>query len=114
MRKGFVILAVVLFPSFAMAQGDVQKGKTIFSQNCAVCHGDSGKGDGPGAAALTPKPRDLTDRTYMDARNDDVLFKIIKEGGTAVGKSPLMPPWSPTLKDQEIRDLISFLRALGK
>jgi hypothetical protein len=56
-----------------------------------MCHGESGKGDGPAAAALTPKPRDYTDATWQKSVTDDQIRKAITGGGAAVGKSPLMP-----------------------
>ena len=35
-------------------------GRALYAENCAVCHGDGGRGDGPAAAGLTPPPTDLT------------------------------------------------------
>ena len=45
-------------------------GRALFAENCAVCHGDSGRGDGPAAAGLTPPPIDLT---RLSADNDGVF-----------------------------------------
>jgi hypothetical protein len=50
-----------------------------------------GKGDGPAAVTLDPKPRNLTDATYMAALSDRYLFELITRGGVAMGKSPQMP-----------------------
>jgi len=63
---------------------------TIFSQRCSVCHGMSGKGDGPGAAALNPKPRDYNDAAWQKSVTDEYISKVIIEGGASVGKSPTM------------------------
>lgn len=98
----------------AAEKGDAAKGKTIYTNLCASCHGNGGKGDGPAAAALNPKPKDLTDKAYMSKLDDKFLFNIMAKGGAAVGKSPLMPPFSGGLKDQDIRDVIAFLRNLAK
>ncbi len=86
--------------------------KTLFHAKCVVCHGEAGHGDGPGAAALTPKPRDFTDAAWQQASNDEALRKVILEGGPAVGKSPGMPP-NPDLKDQEavVTELVKLVRA---
>lgn len=100
---------------WGLANGaDMAKGKAIYEQYCAACHGPAGKGDGPAAAALNRKPRDLSDKTYARSLKDDYLFQIIKDGGAAVKKSPVMPPMGKTLKDDQIKDLLAYLRSLAK
>ncbi len=106
------LCAAVLGTAFLAHGADVEEGKKLYGQICATCHGQSGKGDGPGAAALNPKPRDHTDKEYMSKLTDDDLFKVIKDGGASVGKSPLMPPWGSTLKDDQIKDVIAYVRTL--
>ena len=91
---------------------DVEQGKKLYGQFCASCHGQSGKGDGPAAAALNPKPRDHTDKETMSKLSDDDLLKVIKNGGASVGKSPLMPAWGASLKDDQIKDVIAYVRTL--
>lgn len=71
----------------------------IFRQRCAACHGERGAGDGAAAAALQPKPRDLTDPAWQDAIADDDLERIVLLGGAATGKSVLMPA-NPDLTDK--------------
>ncbi|MBI3076936.1 MAG: cytochrome c [Deltaproteobacteria bacterium] len=109
-----IVLAVLLIPSLALAQGNPAKGKDLYAKHCAGCHGPAGKGDGPAAAALTPKPNDLTDKAYMVKLKDQYLFDLIQKGGAAVGKSPLIPPFGSKLKEGEIRDVIAYLRSLAK
>ena len=104
----------VTLPSLAVAQGNAEKGKALFAQNCAACHGTAGKGDGAAAAALNPKPGDLADKAYMRALKDEYLVDIIKKGGAAAGKSAVMPPWGAAMKDDQIRDVITFVRSLAK
>jgi len=72
------------------------------------CQG--GKGDGPAAAALDPKPRNLSDPKYVSTLSDEQIFKTVKEGGAAVGKSPLMPAWGSVLSDSDIWNVIAYLR----
>ena len=81
----------------AAGKGDPAKGREKYNQICASCHGPLGKGDGPAAAALDPKPRDLSDAKYVSTISDEQIFKTVKEGGAAVGKSPLMPAWGGVL-----------------
>jgi mono/diheme cytochrome c family protein len=69
--------------TLAEAAGDPVKGKASFAQMCAACHGPNGKGDGPAAASLNPKPRDLSDKGYVAGLKDDYLKKLIKEGAAA-------------------------------
>lgn len=104
--------AVLLMAARAAQAADVEEGKKLYGQFCSSCHGQSGKGDGPAAAALNPKPRDHTDRAYMSKLSDEDLLKVIKNGGASIGKSPLMPPWSASLKDDQIKDVIAYIRTL--
>ncbi len=62
----------------------------IFTTRCAACHGQFGRGDGPGAAGLNPKPRNYADAAWQKATTDEEIEKAIVYGGAAVGKSPQM------------------------
>ena len=113
--KGMAILvAVLLLPALALAQGNPANGKELYTKHCAGCHGPAGKGDGPAAKAINPKPTDLTNKASMAGMKDQYLFDLIQKGGAAVGKSPLIPPFGSKMKDGEIRDLIAYLRTLAK
>lgn len=91
---------------------DIEAGKTLYEQRCAPCHGPDGKANTPTAKALQPPPRDHTDGAYMNALSDSHLFRVIKEGGPAVGKSPIMPPQFD-LKDEQLQSLVAFIRTLA-
>jgi mono/diheme cytochrome c family protein len=86
----------------------------LYKQYCAGCHGPDGKGNGPAAAALPVKPADHTNPAVMSKISDAELFKAIKEGGQAVGKSPAMPPWGGTLKDDQVHALVAYVRSLAR
>jgi mono/diheme cytochrome c family protein len=102
-------------PAPAAAKGaNAQEGAKIYATYCASCHGPKGEGDGPLAANLDPKPAKHSDAAYMDSLSDEHLFRVIKEGGPAVGKSPLMAPWGGTLSDVQIRDVVAYVRTLSK
>lgn len=80
-------------------------------KECVVCHGEDGKGDGPGAAALNPKPRDYTDAKWQDSITDEQIAKTIIQGGAAVGKSPAMPPHPELKKKPEVvKELVKIIR----
>ena len=93
-------------------RGDAAAGAIVYAQYCVICHGAGGRGDGP-AAPSNPRPADHTDPAYMGSLSDADLYLVIEKGGAAVGKSPLMVPWGPVLRDQQIRDLIAHLRQLS-
>jgi mono/diheme cytochrome c family protein len=93
--------------------GDAAKGKVIYQTYCVACHGPEGKGDGPAAASLTTKPADHADGNVMNKIPNEVLFKAIKEGGASVGKSNLMRAWGATLNDEQVKDVLAFVRSLA-
>lgn len=97
----------------AIISGDAEKGKQLYGQFCATCHGASGKGDGPAGGALNPPPRDHTDAAYMGALTDAHLYKVTAEGGMAVGKSPAMMGWIGSVGEQGVRDLVAYMRVLS-
>jgi cytochrome c oxidase cbb3-type subunit 3 len=72
----------------------------------------NGDGKGVNIRDMSVQPRDHTDAKDMSTRSDEELFKAIKEGGQAISKSVLMPPWSGTFTDEEINDLVKYLRTL--
>lgn len=89
--------------------------KQIFRGRCVVCHGDHGAGDGPGAAALTPKPRAFADPEWQASVTDEHIKRIVVEGGPAVGKSPGMAA-NPDLKgkDDVLTALVKIVRDFKK
>jgi len=95
--------------SFAEEKGNAAEGKTQFENICAACHGPGGKGDGVASAALDPKPRDLSDAAYVSTLSNEHLYKVISEGGPAVGLSPMMAAWSGVLSEQQTWDVIAFI-----
>ena len=98
----------------AAVKPDVAAGAALYAANCTTCHGARGAGDGPAAAALDPKPAHHNDGAYMNALSNEHLFKVIKEGGAAAGKSPMMAPWGGMLSDAQIWDVVAFVRSLAE
>lgn len=109
----FLLLIMAARVSVAAEKGDPKAGKARYDLLCSSCHGATGKGDGPAAAALSPKPRNHADGKYMNALTDKYLFDIIKGGGAGLGKSPLMPPWASQLNDQDIWNVVAYIRTLA-
>ncbi len=92
---------------------DAANGGKLYATYCASCHGAQGAGDGPVAASLDPAPTRHDDGTTMNALSNEQLVAVIKLGGPAVGKSPMMAPWGGTLTDDQIRDVVAFTRSLA-
>jgi mono/diheme cytochrome c family protein len=95
----------------AAAAADLEKGRAIYKTNCAACHGDTGKGDGPGAGVFKPPPRDHTDAAYMNTLSDKDVASIIQIGGALKGK-PLMPS-HPQIRGAELDALVAYVRSLS-
>ncbi len=89
----------------------VQRGREIYKANCVPCHGEGGKGDGPGAGVLKPPPRDHTDATYMGALSDKEIADVIKMGGAIKGR-PLMPS-HPQIGGTDMDSLVAYIRTLS-
>jgi mono/diheme cytochrome c family protein len=100
-------------PPEVVAAADPARGAVHYQALCASCHGPRGAGDGPAGQNLDPRPARHDDGAYMNALSNEHLFKVIKEGGAAVGKSPLMAPWGGALSDDQIRDVVAFVRSLA-
>ena len=107
--------------AFAFGAGAAQAdaGKDLFVKtNCNSCHGMTGKGDGPVAAALDPKPRNYTVGDFkFDANKDgkpgtdEDLALVIKNGAAPYGGSAMMMP-NPTLSEPDVQLLIVYIRSL--
>ena len=79
-----------------------------------MCHGSGGKGDGPTAATLNPRPRDLSSKDWQKSMSDGQIRTVILQGGVGLGKSPLMPP-NPDLADKPavVEELVKIVRSYG-
>ena len=84
------------------------QGKQIYDNQCAACHGPAGKGDGPAAAALNPKPANLTDKAFMQGMPVDCHFYLVSEGVKGTG----MPPWK-SLGDDSIWKVLIYERSFS-
>lgn len=91
-----------------------QRGKVLYGYYCALCHGDSGKGDGFNSFSLSTAPAKHADGSYMDILSDSDIRTVIKNGGASQGRSPLMPSWGGVLNDKQISYLITFIRTLAQ
>ncbi len=93
---------------------EARLGREVFRHYCQTCHGESGAGDGFNAFNLDPKPRDLSDPAFQTKKTDADLADTVRRGGSGVGLSALMPPWGRTLSEDQIRDVILYVRSLKR
>ena len=92
----------------------VASANDYYATTCATCHGTDGKGDGPTAAMLNPKPKDFSDPKWQASVTDAFLAKVIVEGGAAVGKSPTMPPHPALRKKPDlVHGLVHLIRGFA-
>ncbi len=82
---------------------NLAQGKTIFTANCAVCHGAGGAGDGPGGASLNPKPANFHSPIHGKLPDGYWFWRVTKGGSVppfnAAGSA--MPPWETVLTPQQ-------------
>ena len=97
----------------AFKNADAKRGAQVYKEYCVQCHGPQGKGDGPGAKGLDPKPAVHADLPLSDYP-DDYLYNLIFYGGKSVGKSSNMPDWGLTLPEQSLADVIAYIRSTFK
>lgn len=86
----------------------IGRGEVVFKTNCILCHGVKGDGKGRASVLYNPPPSDLV----ATDKNDDYKRIIIGEGGAAMGRSDVMPPWKYQLSEQEISDVVDYLRTI--
>ncbi|MBI3597535.1 MAG: cytochrome c [Nitrospirae bacterium] len=133
-----IVIAVGAF-AFLFENKHVARGHELFTYYCSHCHGPKGQGNGYNAVNLDPRPRDLTDRreSYMADLSNQDIFHSIREGVSNAfpeakqapaaeakepkkkeedeeGGSPLMPYWGYTFSEEEVWDLVAYIRTLHK
>ena len=88
---------------FRNQASSIAAGNVIYEQNCVICHGEKGRGDGPLADSLSPKPVDL--REHTADHTESVLYQFISRGvqGTA------MPAFEESLSDEERWHVLNFI-----
>ncbi|MGO9800749.1 MAG: c-type cytochrome [Candidatus Binatus sp.] len=110
-----MFLAPALTPTPARAaELDMKAAASNYSDSCADCHGESGKGDGKKSADLKKKPADYTNCAEMSKLTDDYLFNVIKNGGKSANLSKDMADFGKAYDDDEIHGLVAYVRTFCK
>jgi mono/diheme cytochrome c family protein len=91
----------------AQTSEGLQRGQTIFREHCMDCHGTTGKGDGPKAPFLSPRPGNLISAA-TSAKTDKELLRTIAQGKPRTA----MPGWKDALPDDDQRAVLQYIRSL--
>jgi cytochrome c oxidase cbb3-type subunit 3 len=113
-------LATLLAPAGALA-GDAAAGKTVYTINCLSCHGETGKGDGPVGMVLQPPPRDFSIADFKfdgdgdgKVATDADLAAVVAKGAGAFGGNQMMAAWGGMLSEDDIANVVAYIRTLKK
>ncbi len=87
--------------------GEGLPGRTIFEQHCVSCHGIQGRGDGPEAPFLSPRPASLISAA-TSVKSDKELLAVIADGKPRTS----MPAWKDRLTEAQQREVLAYLRSL--
>jgi len=108
-----LLMLVIANALFVQTTRDSKNGESLYIEKCVLCHGSQGEGWDWTKKAEPPIPvPDL--RKSVARRSDEYLFEVVKYGGEAVGKTRLMPPFGFQLTDNEVWDLVAYLRGLER
>jgi mono/diheme cytochrome c family protein len=93
---------------FLPDEASLKIGQQVFAENCAVCHGEQGRGAGPAAAGLSLKPPDYG-TGHLDIHTDGDIFYWIQNG---VSQGSPMPAFKDKLTDDQIWNAVNYVRRL--
>ena len=85
------------------------RGGLVFANYCVTCHGINADGNGRAARLYNPRPANLR----MSDKNDAYFGLIIRKGGATLGRSEFMPAWEAELTNEQIGDLVAYLRSIN-
>jgi mono/diheme cytochrome c family protein len=87
----------------------VFRGGVVFANYCVTCHGINADGNGRAARLYDPRPANLR----ASDKNDGYMLLIIRNGGQALARSQFMPPWGGELTDEQMHDVVAYLRSIN-
>ena len=108
--KRILTLSIAIMAVSALTAGAADA-KATYDKECAKCHGKDGKGQTMMGKRLGAK--DYTDPKVQEEMKDEAAFKAIKEGLKSKSGKKLMGP-AEGLSDQEIKDLVAYMRKFKK
>ena len=108
---GLFLGSILSFSAFPALAADVNE---LYKLHCLKCHGAEGKGDGEALKKVKGKAVDWTNKPEMAKLSNQEVFDIIWQGGGGVGKSKIMPVYKGKLKEDEAKELATFVRSFAK
>lgn len=90
------------------------QGKRLFYTHCVWCHADATPAGPSNRSNINPPPPLANDGAALNPMSDEMLRNTITLGGSAMGKSGMMPAWGKTLSQQDVQALIAFQRAIAQ
>jgi len=115
MKNTIILYVLFAFIITCIALTPVVSAETVednYKLYCTQCHGLNGNGMGINKVDMPTTPRDHTNTEEMAKLSDKNIYQAIRDGGAAVSKSSLMPPWKGVMTDPEINDMVKYLRKL--
>jgi mono/diheme cytochrome c family protein len=85
------------------------RGGLVYANYCVTCHGMNADGNGRAARLYEPRPANLR----ASDKDDAYMALIVRMGGEKLGRSQKMPPWGEELTDEQIRDVVAFVRSIN-
>lgn len=114
LRAGAHCLLLIIVPIcggtaalLAQPTDGLPRGQTLYREHCMNCHGTTGKGDGPKAPFLSPRPGNLISAA-TSAKTDTELLRTIAHGKPRTA----MPGWKDTLLDEDQQAVLQYIRSL--
>ncbi|HWL46848.1 MAG TPA: cytochrome c [Sphingomonadaceae bacterium] len=111
---GLAAMAFAVQPAAAEDDPKFQASAHIYDTYCTQCHGVQRNGKGVNTAGMSVQPRDHSDAAGMASIPNAEMIEVIHKGGAAANKSALMPPWASVLTDEQITDMVAYLRHVCK
>ena len=114
-RLALGALLVVVAWSGPLRAADLDRGAEVFAANCATCHGAAGwpDPDSPLVKGLGVVPADFSDALFNSRESESEWTLVVKHGGPALGFSEVMPVFGGTLTDEDIEDVLAYVKTLG-
>jgi high-affinity iron transporter len=103
--RWLVLAAAVATLGTSARADDVALGKKVYGERCFACHGATGGGDGPAAAAIVPPPRNFHDPVFWRGRTPAQLKLTVRDGRPGT----MMAPFAGTLSEAEIDAVVAYV-----
>ncbi len=108
--------ADIVWPPASTVPAGAPLGERVYLENCAICHGPDGRGNGAAAPSMIPRPRDFTAGLYKykstaagEPASKADLLRTVRDGLQASG----MPYWRDVLTAEEIGAVVQYIRRFG-